>query len=73
MIETVLDNNNFQFKDKHYIQVDREAIGSKLEKKYACCCMREWDAKAMEYRKQPVFTKDSLKTYLEYGHMGGSS
>ena len=34
LIELVLDNNNFQFEDSHYLQIDGTAIGSKLGKNY---------------------------------------
>ena len=30
LIELVLDNNNFQFEDSHYLPIDGTAIGSKL-------------------------------------------
>jgi hypothetical protein len=30
MIKTVLENNNFEFKDNQYIQTDGTAIGSRL-------------------------------------------
>jgi hypothetical protein len=43
MIETVLENNNFSFCGKDYIQIDGVAIGSKLGKNYACAYMRKWD------------------------------
>ena len=40
LIELVLDNNNFQFEDRHYLQIDGTAIGSKLGKIYACTYMQ---------------------------------
>jgi len=57
MIETVLDGNNFNLGSKKFLQVDGVAIGSKLGKNYACCYMREWDEKAMEQKRKPLFYK----------------
>lgn len=43
MIKLVLENNNFEFNGKHYMQIDDTAIGSRLGKNYACSKMRKWD------------------------------
>ena len=55
MIKVVLDNNNFNLCNKHYIQTNGIAIGSKLGKNFACSDMRKWDEKLMEYHEQPFF------------------
>lgn len=39
MLNTVLDNNIFEFEDNHYLQKDGTAIGSKLGKNFACTYM----------------------------------
>jgi hypothetical protein len=57
MIQTVLDNNNFQFLDKCYIQTEGVAIGSRLGKSFACSYMREWDERLGEFEEQPLFYK----------------
>ncbi len=58
LIETVLDNNNFSLgSDKHYIQKDGVAIGSRLGKNFACCYMRKWDEQLVKSRKKPLFYK----------------
>ena len=57
IIETVLDNNNFSFGEKHYRQIDGVAIGSKLGKNFACCYMRTWDDELMKAQKTPIFYK----------------
>ena len=43
MIKLVLENNIFDFNNKHYKQTDGTAIGSRLGKNYACTYMRTWD------------------------------
>ena len=55
MIEVILDNNNFNLGNMHYIQTNGIAIGSKLGKNFACSYMRKWDEKLMEYHEQPFF------------------
>ena len=57
MVDTVLNNNNFSLGDKHYIQSDGIAIGSKLGKNFACSYMRKWDEKFLEYENKPLFYK----------------
>jgi hypothetical protein len=44
LIDLVLSNNNFKFKEKDYIQTEGTAIGSKLGMNYTCTCtyMGEW-------------------------------
>ena len=46
MIKVVLDNNNFNLCNKHYIQTNGIAIGSKLGKNFACSYMRKWAGSA---------------------------
>ena len=43
MLETVLDNNIFQFNNDNYIQVDGTAIWSRLGRNYACTYMGHWE------------------------------
>ncbi len=57
MIETVLENNSFALGDKHYMQTDGVAIGSKLGKNFACTYMRKWDEQLMNSVDRPVFYK----------------
>ena len=57
MIETVLENNVFQFGDNHFIQTEGVAIGSRLGKKFACTYMRKWNEQLVNALKQPVFYK----------------
>ena len=82
MIKVVLDNNNFNLGNKHYIQTNGIAIGSKLGKNFACSYMRKWDEKLMEYHEQPFFYKrfiddgfglwtgsvDTLEKFAEYAN-----
>ncbi|XP_045208770.2 uncharacterized protein LOC123560670 [Mercenaria mercenaria] len=57
MIETVLDNNNFNLGQKHYVQTDGVAIGSRLGKNFACSYMQKWDEQLMNFEVQPWFYK----------------
>ena len=57
MIETVLENNVFQFGDIHFIQTEGVANGSRLGKNFACTYMRKWDEQLMNAPKRPVFYK----------------
>ena len=57
MIKIVLENNNFSFGDKKYLQKDGVAIGSRLGKNFACSYMRTWDEKLSEFSKTPLFYK----------------
>lgn len=43
IMDTVLENNNFSFNGKNFIQVEGTAIGSKLGSNYACTYMGEWE------------------------------
>jgi hypothetical protein len=43
VIDLVLKNNNFKFKDRHYMQTEGTAIGSRLGMNYACTYMGEWE------------------------------
>jgi hypothetical protein len=56
MMDAVLDNNNFNFNDKCYVQTEGTAIGSKLGRNYACVYMGEWERILLEMcSKQPFF------------------
>ena len=57
MINTVLDNNNFNFVDRNYLQTDGVAIGSRLGKNFACSYMRTGDEKLSEFPISPLFYK----------------
>ncbi|XP_062579651.1 uncharacterized protein LOC134241631 [Saccostrea cucullata] len=60
MMDAVLDNNNFSFNNKHYIQTEGTAIGSKLGRNYACVYMGEWENILLAIcKQQPLF-------YLRY-------
>ncbi len=63
MIRTVLENNNFNFNGKDYLQTDGVAIGSKLGKNYACTYMRKWDEQLLGYHVQPLL----YKRYIDDG------
>ena len=54
LIELVLDNNNFQFEDRHYLQIDGTAIGSKLGKNYACTYMATWEKQLLDTELTPA-------------------
>ena len=54
LIELVLDNNNFQFEDRHYLQIDGTAIGFKLGKNYACTYMATWEKQLLDTELTPV-------------------
>ena len=44
MIEVVLNNNNFKLgPDKHFVQTEGTAIGSRLGKNYACTYLGSWE------------------------------
>jgi hypothetical protein len=43
MIRLVLENNNFSFNGKHYLQVEVTAIGSRLGMNYASTYLGEWE------------------------------
>lgn len=58
VIKTVLDNNNFSLgRDKHFIQTEGVAIGSRLGKNFACTYMRKWDEQLLEHHIKPAFYK----------------
>ena len=43
MMDLVLDNNNFSFNGKHYIQTEGTAIGSHLGMNYASTYIGSWE------------------------------
>lgn len=68
MMDAVLENNNFSFNNKQYIQTEGTAIGSKLGRNYACIYMGGWERIPLEQCNiQPLFTLDISMTYLESG------
>ena len=63
MIKVVLDNNNFNLGDKHYLQKGGVAIGSRLGRNFACAFMRKWDEKLLKFKSKPFF----YKRYIDDG------
>jgi len=57
MAGLVLENNNFSFNGKHYVQTDGTAICSRLGKNFACCYMRKWEEQLNSSEVQPLFYK----------------
>lgn len=57
IIETVLENNNFQLGCYNYLQRDGIAIGSRLGKNFACSYMRQWDEELLKFGKTSIFYK----------------
>ena len=55
IIETVLENNVFQFGGNHFIQTEGVAIGSRLGKNFACTYMRKWNETTYECPKATHF------------------
>lgn len=56
MMDAVLENNNFSFNNKQYIQTEGTAIGSKLGRNYACVYMGDWERILLEQcNVQPLF------------------
>ena len=52
MIRLILENNNFTFNGKHYIQLDGTAIGSRLGMNYASTYMGSWEKQLLENSKK---------------------
>jgi len=48
MMDSVLENNNFSFKEKHYVQNEGTAIGSRLGMNYASTYLGEWESELLE-------------------------
>lgn len=56
IMDAVLENNNFSFNNKQYIQTEGTAIGSKLGRNYACIYMGDWERILLEQCNiQPLF------------------
>ena len=54
VIELVLDNNNFQLgNDRHYVQTDGTAIGSRLGRNFACTYMGAWEKELLSSTAVP--------------------
>ena len=45
LMDSVLENNLFEFQGKTYIQTEGTAIGSKLGRNYACTYLGSWEKK----------------------------
>ena len=43
MLDLVLENNNFSFNNKHFLQTEGTAIGSHLGMNYACTFLGRWE------------------------------
>jgi hypothetical protein len=63
MIRTVLDHNNFNLGERHFIQTDGVAIGSKLGCNFAGAYMRKWDEQLLKFHVTPYF----YKRYIDDG------
>ena len=48
MLDLALENNNFSFNDKHYIQREGTAIGSHLGMNYACTFLGDWEKELLQ-------------------------
>lgn len=48
MMDMVLENNNFSFDGKHYLQTEGTAIGSHLGMNYACTFLGTWEKSLFE-------------------------
>lgn len=48
MMDMVLENNNFCFDDKHYLQMEGTAIGSRLGMNYASTYLGDWERQLLE-------------------------
>ena len=44
-MDLVLENNNFRFDNKHFLQTEDTAIGSHLGMNYACTYLGNWEQK----------------------------
>jgi hypothetical protein len=60
MIRLVLENNNFSFNGKHYLQVEGTAIGSRLGMNYASTYLGVWEQQLLEQ------SSDKPHTYFRY-------
>ena len=60
MIRLVLENNNFSFNGKHYLQVEETAIGSRLGMNYASTYLGVWEQQLLEQ------SPDKPHTYFRY-------
>ncbi|XP_070548135.1 uncharacterized protein [Ptychodera flava] len=68
-IDTVLDNNHFEFAGQHYIQTEGTAIGSKLGMNYACTYMGTWENDLLcKCTRSPYTGLDMSTMYGEFGH-----
>ena len=55
MMDLVLENNNFSFGEKHFIQTEGTAIGSHLGKNYASTYMGTWEQELLKKCKSKTF------------------
>ena len=56
MIDMVLENNNFSFNGKHYVQTEGTAIGSHLGMNYASVYLGLWEKTLFENSKTKPMT-----------------
>jgi hypothetical protein len=55
MIRLVLENKNFSFNGKHYLQVEGTAIGSRLGMNYASTYLGVWEQQVRWQRADMLF------------------
>ena len=56
MMDMVLENNNFSFNGKHYVQTEGTAIGSRLGMNYTSVYLGSWENILFENSKtKPIF------------------
>ena len=56
MMDTVLQNNNFSFNGRHYLQKEGTAIGSRLGMNYACTYLGEWETELLQNCSKSPFS-----------------
>jgi hypothetical protein len=66
MMDTVLDNNNFSFNNKHYIQTEGTDIGSKLERNYTCVYMGGGDGKKTFLSNPKIYHFSMCNNYIDH-------
>ena len=52
MMDMVLENNNFSFNGKHYVQTEGTAIGSHLGMNYASVYLGSWEKHCFKIQRQ---------------------
>jgi hypothetical protein len=51
MMDMVLENNNFSFNGKHYVQIKGKAIGSHLGMNYASVLLGSWEKHCLKIQR----------------------